>query len=518
MKRTAVVPALALVTALVTAWAAPAQAAGNTRTPAVQAQAAKPALAEQAVPLRLEPLGDSITYGTQSSTGNGYRQPLWNALTGEGYTLNFVGSVQSGSMADNHNEGHPGLRIDQISALTDSSLATYKPNIITLMAGTNDMVQDFQESTAPTRLSSLIDQILADDPTATLLVANLTIGTNANIAAGEPAFNATIPGIVQSKQAAGKHVVFVDMSALTAADLAADGIHPNDAGYQLMADAWNTGVQTATSNGWITAPVALGTGATAAGPTGESVSGITGDCADVNAANSTDGTAVQLWTCNHTSAQTWTAYSDGSLRALGKCLDATGAATADGTKIELWDCNGGGNQVWQAYNGGYLNPASGKCLDDTGGSATTGTQLELWDCNGTAAQLWGPPGLGPVSSGQAGKCLDDYAGSNLDGTAADIWDCNGTGAQQWSYSGGNLLINGKCLDIDGGSTTDGAAVDLWDCNGGANQVWNAVNGTLQNPASGKCLDDPALNTANGTQLDIWDCNGGANQQWALPTT
>ncbi|HEV2634856.1 MAG TPA: ricin-type beta-trefoil lectin domain protein [Actinocrinis sp.] len=519
MKKTAVVPALALATALAGVFAgAPALAAGPVAAPAGAARAAAPAFAEQAVPLRLEPLGDSITFGTASSTGNGYRQPLWNALTGEGYALNFVGSVSSGTMADDHNEGHPGLRIDQISGLTDSSLATYKPNIITLMAGTNDMVQNFQESTAPNRLSSLIDQILADDPSATLLVANLIIGTNSNIAAGEPAYNATIPGIVQSKQTAGKHVVFVNMSALTASDLAPDGIHPNDTGYQLMANAWNTGVQTATSNGWITAPVGLGTGASAAGPTGESVSGITGDCADAKASSTANGTAVQLYTCNHTSAQTWTAYSDGSLRVLGKCLDATGAGTADGTKAELWDCNGGGNQVWQAYNGGYLNPASGKCLDDTGGSTTVGTQLELWDCNGTPAQLWGPPGLGPVASGLAGKCLDDNAGSNVNGAKADIWDCNGSAAQAWSYTGGTLQINGLCLDVVGGQTADGSLVDLWGCNSGTNQVWNVVNGELQNPASGKCLDDPGLNVTNGTQLDIWDCNGGANQQWALPTT
>jgi len=519
MKKISAVPVLTLAAALVCVWGGmPAQAAGPVGASAVSVRATAPAFTEQAVPLRLEPLGDSITYGTQSSTGNGFRQPLWNELTGEGYSLNFVGSVRSGSMADNSNEGHPGLRIDQISALTDSSLATYKPNVITLMAGTNDLVQDFQESTAPTRLTSLINQILADDPTATLLVADLTIGTTANIAAGEPAYNATIPGIVQSEQAAGKHVVFVDMGALTSADVSADGIHPNDTGYQLMANAWNTGIQTATSDGWITEPVALGTGASAAGPTGESVSGITGDCLDVNGASSTDGTAVQLWTCDQSAAQTWTAYSDGSLRALGKCLDATGAATTDGTKVELWDCNGGGNQVWQAYNGGYLNLASGKCLDDTSANTTLGTQLQLYDCNGTAAQMWGPPGLGPVTSSQAGKCLDDNADSNADGTKADIWDCNGTAAQQWSFANGTILINGKCLDVNGGSTTDGATVDLWDCNGGPNQVWNAVNGALENPTSGKCLDDPGFNTTDGTQLDIWDCNGGANQLWALPTT
>jgi lysophospholipase L1-like esterase len=339
---TASVSALSAAVALGAALAV-APPASAASAPAVASRAAPDAV--QPVALRLEPLGDSITYGQRSSTGDGYRLPLWNALTGEGYPLDFVGSVQSGSMADNANEGHPGYRIDQISALTDASLAAYQPNVITLMAGTNDLVQDYQESTAPARLTSLIEQIEADDPTATLLVADLIVGTNAGIAAGEPAFNAAVPGIVQAQQAAGKHVFYVDMGALTTADLSSDGIHPDDAGYQLMANAWNTGIQSAAADGWLTAPSPPGA-ATAAGPTGESVSGITGSCLDVNGGSSADGTAVQLYPCDHTAAQTWTAYTDGSLRALGKCLDATGAATADGTPLELWDCNGGANQQW----------------------------------------------------------------------------------------------------------------------------------------------------------------------------
>jgi lysophospholipase L1-like esterase len=516
----AALPMLILAAALGTVWtASPSQAAaGHVQVPSVRAQAGTPTVTEQPTSLRLEPLGDSITYGTQSSTGNGYRGPLWNDLTGEGYRLSFVGSVQAGSMADSDNEGHPGLRIDQIAALTNTSLATYQPNVITLMAGTNDLVQDFQESTAPARLRALIDQITADDPTATVLVASLIVGANANIAAGEPAFNAAIPGIIQAEQAAGKHVALVDMGAVTTADLAADGIHPVDSGYLKMAAAWNEGIQTAAAAGWIAPPVALSGGPAAAGPTGEAVSGITGKCLDVNGASSADGTAVQLWTCNHTTGQTWTAYSDGSLRALGKCLDATAGGTANGTRAELWDCNGGANQVWQAYNGGYLNLVSGRCLDDPNASTTDGTQLGLWDCNGGANQLWGPPGLGPVTSGTPGKCLDDRGGSSADGTVVDLWDCNGTVAQQWSVANGTLLVNGKCLDITGGSAADGALVELWDCNGGANQAWDVENGTLVNPASGKCLDDPGFNTTDGTQLDLWDCNGGINQQWSPPIT
>lgn len=329
-------------------------------------------------PLRLMPLGDSITWGVGSSTGDSYRGDLWNELSAEGHALDFVGSGRNGTMSDPDNEGHSGYRVDQISALADGTVDHYRPNVITLEIGTNDLNQNYQVSTAPARLSSLIDQLTADAPDATVLVGSVIVSTSPVEEANRAAFNQQIPGIVQAKQNAGKHVREVDMSALTASDLS-DSLHPNDGGYQKMADAFNGGVQAADAAGWLKAPVALG---------GAVQSGIAGKCLDDNGGGNTNGTVVQIWNCNGSNAQWWTAYLDGTLRAEGKCLDATALGTANGTKIELWDCNGGTNQVWQAYNGGYRNPVSGRCLDDPNLSTTDGTQLILWDCNGGANQKW----------------------------------------------------------------------------------------------------------------------------------
>src|SRR6195256_3864584 len=81
------------------------------------------------------------------------------------------------------------------------------------------------------------------------------------------------------------------------------------------------------------------------------ITGFGGKCVDVAGANSANGTAVQLWTCNSSGAQTWTVGDDGTIRALGKCFDVAGAGTANGTKIQIWDCNGTGAQQW-TYNSG----------------------------------------------------------------------------------------------------------------------------------------------------------------------
>jgi beta-glucosidase len=134
-----------------------------------------------------------------------------------------------------------------------------------------------------------------------------------------------------------------------------------------------------------------GGGGPASGATGPVV-GYEGLCLDVASANSANGTKVDVYTCNSTSAQSWTVESNSTLQALGKCLDVTSGGTANGTLIDLYTCNGTGAQVWQPQSGGaLLNPQSGKCLDDTGFSTTPGTQVQIWSCTGAANQSWTLP-------------------------------------------------------------------------------------------------------------------------------
>jgi hypothetical protein len=129
--------------------------------------------------------------------------------------------------------------------------------------------------------------------------------------------------------------------------------------------------------------------ATRTGP----IVGLGGKCVDVAGASTANGTAVQLYGCNGTGAQSWTVdAAGGTLRALGKCMDVAAAGTANGTAVQLYDCNGTGSQVWQPGSGGSLvNPQSGKCLDATGQSSADGTRLQIWSCTGAANQSWALP-------------------------------------------------------------------------------------------------------------------------------
>lgn len=267
-----------------------------------------PASATSTTPLRVMPLGDSITWGVGSSTGNGYRGPLWDKLAADGHPLDFVGTLRGGSMSDPDNEGHSGYRIDQIAALADASLTRYRPNVVTLEIGTNDLNGNYQPSTATARLKSLVNQITAAVPDATVLVASLVVSTSGTEEQYRAAYNQAIPQIVSEAQAAGKHVAYVDMSSLTTADLA-DTLHPNDMGYQKMADAFHRGIQAADSAGWLTNPAPA-------------------------AARVSSGIAGK------------------PLRSMGKCLDDPGVSTTDGTQLQLWDCNGGSNQKWTTLTAG----------------------------------------------------------------------------------------------------------------------------------------------------------------------
>ncbi|MFI6454180.1 ricin-type beta-trefoil lectin domain protein [Streptosporangium amethystogenes] len=127
------------------------------------------------------------------------------------------------------------------------------------------------------------------------------------------------------------------------------------------------------------------------GRTGQ-ITGIGGKCVDVNAANTANGTAIQLYDCNGTGAQQWTIGTDGTIRALGKCMDVTAAGTANGTQIQLYDCNGTGAQQW-VYTAAHdiVNPAAGKCLDATSQSSANNTRLQIWDCSGNPNQKWTAP-------------------------------------------------------------------------------------------------------------------------------
>ncbi|GAB1692026.1 SGNH/GDSL hydrolase family protein [Krasilnikovia sp. M28-CT-15] len=187
-----------------------------------------------AKPLRIMPLGDSITYGIGSLTVDGYREQLRRRLVAAHLGVDFVGSQAAGSGPDRENEGHPGWTIQQIAARAGRWLAAERPDVVLLQIGTNDMARRVDVAGAPARLSALIDQIRAARPAAQIFVAKIPSATVPGYQARITAFNAAIPRLVAGK---GPRVHLVDQSSIDGIDLR-DSVHPHDFGYAKMAFNW----------------------------------------------------------------------------------------------------------------------------------------------------------------------------------------------------------------------------------------------------------------------------------------
>jgi lysophospholipase L1-like esterase len=112
------------------------------------------------------------------------------------------------------------------------------------MIGTNDVNISLDLNNAGTRLGALLDRITTDAPDALLVVARIVPTTNDTTNGRVVTYNNRIPGLVSTRAAAGKHIVMVDMYAAFTANanyktaLMNDELHPNNAGYMVMANTW----------------------------------------------------------------------------------------------------------------------------------------------------------------------------------------------------------------------------------------------------------------------------------------
>jgi lysophospholipase L1-like esterase len=155
-----------------------------------------------------------------------------------------------------HPQGHGGFTIDDdpsrnangISPFVATSLPNYSPDIITLMIGTNDINGNIDVADAPSRLGNLLDALHDTDADALVVLAQIVPTTNDGTNQAVQSYNATMPDLVAERVSLGHHLILVDMYEAMARDanyktaLFADGLHPNDAGYERMAEVWHEAI------------------------------------------------------------------------------------------------------------------------------------------------------------------------------------------------------------------------------------------------------------------------------------
>ena len=210
--------------------------------------------------IKLMPLGDSITLGVVGfgdSDSGGYRPKLWDKFQELGLDMNFVGSLFRGPNAsDNDHNGYGGRTIDWLAGNDWSSggghpeglpgsLRDEQPDVITLMAGTNDARTD-SVTKMISDMNKLINDITTLSPETLVQVASIppidpAAQSQTRVQRAED-FNVVLPDIVANWADQGRKVTYVDMTSLTLDDISDpdvdNGLHPNLGGYEKIAQFW----------------------------------------------------------------------------------------------------------------------------------------------------------------------------------------------------------------------------------------------------------------------------------------
>jgi lysophospholipase L1-like esterase len=228
-------------------------------------------------------LGDSITKGAgdPAPSLSGFRAQLFDDLNKAGIKYQFVGCTTVNSNQEmiasgqQYHNGYGSYRIDQIRKNLDgvqgvgggdANVGGYwltggngtnrdavDPDIVIILAGTNDLGQNAQEPDLEKRMSDLLAWFKENRPQAQVFV-----GTVPPRGPNKPGFETYNPAVVTfntwitsdvATRGGNFHLVdiysiFVDASGQAKAPGSSDGIflqdgiHPTHQGYVAMGDAW----------------------------------------------------------------------------------------------------------------------------------------------------------------------------------------------------------------------------------------------------------------------------------------
>ncbi|KKK25956.1 hypothetical protein ARAM_003532 [Aspergillus rambellii] len=218
-------------------------------TPSLEARSLKE------FPLRVMPLGASITLGYRSTGKNGYRKWIRQQLRYIGWEVDMVGSLKNGTMKNKEHEGHFGFRIDHVARAVENS-TWLQPNLILLNLGTNDAVQKYHVDTAGDRIDALLTELFNQINGTTIILSTLLPNTKQPRIAEQ--ISRQYRNVAARRRAQGDRVVLAEMSYFIKSDQLADGTHPTDSGYKEMASVWWAAIQEAEREGMLQAPNNIG--------------------------------------------------------------------------------------------------------------------------------------------------------------------------------------------------------------------------------------------------------------------
>lgn len=210
------------------------------------------------IPLRILALGASTTRGDspEEVDHNGFRRPLRERLTGIGNMVNFVGTDRLGNMTDNDITAGPGVQVDTIHGMAEQIVGQAKPNLILLNAGTNDCLMHVDIDNFYKRYDSLVQYLLMASHRTTIVLGTLLPTWDKQFDGREDVFrvNPQIRKLVKIYQKQGLPVVLAEMQGpdgIQDQNLAEDGMHPGNAGYEMMATKLYEAIVEADARGFL---------------------------------------------------------------------------------------------------------------------------------------------------------------------------------------------------------------------------------------------------------------------------
>jgi hypothetical protein len=216
----------------------------------------------QEQPIRIMPLGDSITAGEHYGypafgERTGYRKHLYELLEANAYDVNFVGSLNWGyditPAFDCDHEGHPGWAASQIASNVYRWLEQNPADIILAHVGTNGL-----RVNNVTDVEHMLDEIdryeIDNDVEITVFLARIIHRFEMDALETTTAFNDAVEAMALSRvQNQGDKIIMVDMENDAGIDYMTDGLdmigttypgvnydvyHPSDQGNIKMAELW----------------------------------------------------------------------------------------------------------------------------------------------------------------------------------------------------------------------------------------------------------------------------------------
>ena len=228
------------------------------------------------VPLRIMPLGNSITQGGEATPS--YRYELWKMLVDAGLKFEFVGSMDTnwyreapntehgadvaspvmeqtykGQTFTNKHEGHWGWNtIDILNGYENPTqykrdkgklsewLQGYTPDVVLMHLGTNDMIHGKTTDGTIARIEQIIRQLRADNENVAVLLAKITpIPANFVNVDSTQHFISLMPALATRLSTQKSPIIVVDINTgFNTATYTYDTLHPNTVGEKFIAKRW----------------------------------------------------------------------------------------------------------------------------------------------------------------------------------------------------------------------------------------------------------------------------------------